>query len=144
MWVQPCLRFTLDFYQCHVQTCLTVRSTHDSSALTHLQHDAVKTRRSSKHEMSNVQVCVRLYLEDLLDMRAAAEGGGGLSGLLGVACLWGSLGVEGRGWAEWVSPQEALLLLEEVFLWWLRSVKLEQREWPVLYPGGEDGTFSEN
>lgn len=34
----------LDFYQCHVQTCLTVRSTHDSSALTHLQHGAVKTR----------------------------------------------------------------------------------------------------
>lgn len=52
-------------------------------------------------------------LEDLLAMRAAAEGRGGLSGLVGVACRRSSVGVEGGSWAN---PQEALLL-EEVFLW---------------------------
>lgn len=74
-------------------------------------------------------VCI--YLEDLLVMRAAADGGGGLSGLVGVVCRCSSVGVEGGGWEEWANPEETLLL-EEAFLWWLRSVRLEQREWAVL------------
>lgn len=49
-------------------------------------------------------------------MRAAAEGGGGLSGLVGVACRCGSVGVEGGCWEGWASPQETLLL-EDGFLW---------------------------
>lgn len=57
-----------------------------------------------------------IYLEDLLDMRAAAEGGGGLSGLVGVACRCGSVGLEAVSWLGWTSPQETLLL-EEAFLW---------------------------
>lgn len=60
-------------------------------------------------------------------MSAAAEGGGGLSGLVGVVCLCGSVGVKGG----WFKPQEALLL-EDAFRWWLKSVRLDEREWPVL------------
>lgn len=61
--------------------------------------------------------CVRrIYLEDLLDMRAAAEGGGGLSGLMGVACRCSSQAVGVGGWDWWDSPQDTLLL-NEAFLW---------------------------
>lgn len=63
--------------------------------------------------VKGLSVCV--YLEDLLDMRAAAEGRGGLSGLVGVACRCGSVGVEGGSWLGW-NPQETLLL-DEAFLW---------------------------
>lgn len=42
-------------------------------------------------------MCESIYLEDLLDKMATAEGGGGLSGLVGVAWRCGSVGVEGSG-----------------------------------------------
>lgn len=61
--------------------------------------------------------CVlKIYLEDLLDMRATAEGGGGLSGLVGVACRCISAAVGVGGWEWWDTPQEALLL-DDAFLW---------------------------
>lgn len=61
--------------------------------------------------------CVRrIYLEDLLDMRAAAEGGGGLSGLMGLACRCGSETVGVGGW-DWLDSPQDTLLLDEAFLW---------------------------
>lgn len=89
--------------------------------------------RVSSTQLGCLSTVSFFLLEDLLDLRAAAEGGGGLSGLVGVAGWCGEVGVEGGGWEGWAWPQEALLL-EEAFLWWLRSVRLEQREWLVLYP----------
>lgn len=66
-----------------------------------------------------MQVCVcvcKIYLEDLLDIRAAVEGRGGLSGLVGVACLCGSVVVGVGGCEWWANPQE-MPLLDEAFLW---------------------------
>ncbi len=74
--------------------------------------DSEHIHRYDKHECFFKSI----YLEDLLDMRAAAEGGGGRSGLVGVACRCGSVGVEGGGWEAWAIPPE-MLLLEEAFLW---------------------------
>lgn len=72
--------------------------------------------RVSSTQLGCLSTVSFFLLEDLLDMRAAAVGGGGLSGLVGVACLCGSVGVEGGGREGWASPQE-MLLLEEAFLW---------------------------
>lgn len=85
------------------------------------------TMASASMRVSSTQLGWRctlffILLEDLLDIKAAAEGGGGLSGLVGEASLGTSVGVEGGSWVEgeeregWAGPQEALLL-EEVFLW---------------------------